>query len=128
MKQPLSVILLACCTLATSPAFAHKAGTTLKVKSTAYTLSSYETDSTPNIAAWGDRLSRYDRVIAVSADLLKQGLTRGRRVTIEGLSGVYVVKDKMHPRWRNKIDVLMPTKRQAINKWGRRTVVIKIVK
>jgi len=98
---------------------------TLKVTATAYTSHVAQTDSTPNIAAWGDRLRPGMKVIAVSRDLLyKYGLKRGTRVKISGLKGTYRVLDKMNKRWRKKIDIYMGKDIKAAMNWGRRTVRI----
>jgi 3D (Asp-Asp-Asp) domain-containing protein len=45
-------------------------------------------------------------------------------VTIEGLPGTYRVLDKMHGRWKNKIDIYMGNDIQAAKNWGKRKVVI----
>src|SRR5262249_1076986 len=67
----------------------------LEVDVTAYNSTVAQTDRQPWVAAWGDRLRPGMRSIAVSRDLLHMGLARGSRVAIEGLSGEYVVLDKM---------------------------------
>lgn len=82
---------------------------TLTVKATAYNSLAYQTSSTPTIAAWGDSLKPGDKYIAVSKDLLKLGLNRNTEVKLEGFSGTYLVKDKMHSKWRNRIDIYMGT-------------------
>ena len=83
------------------------------VKATMYTVSSGQTDTTPNITATGFRLDSINpkrhRIIAVSRDL-KRILGFGKKVRIEGAgkwSGVYVIKDVMHKRWTRKIDILV---------------------
>ncbi len=88
----------------------------LIVTATTYTVSEAETDSSPTITASGFRLSRTNpkkhRVIAVSRDLKKK-LRFGDKVRVTGigkLSGVYVVRDLMHSRWRKKIDILINPK------------------
>lgn len=78
----------------------------------------------PTLAAWGDRLRPGVRAIAVSRDLIELGFTRGTRVRIEGLSGEYVVLDKMAKRWRRRIDIYMGTDREAALRWGKRQVRI----
>lgn len=83
-----------------------------------------QTDGQPSIAAWGDQLQPGMRAIAVSRDLLELGLTRGTRVRIEGLSGEYRVLDKMHRRWRRKIDIYMGEDVRAARRWGVRRVRI----
>lgn len=99
---------------------------TLKVTATAYTSHENQTDSTPEIAAWGDRLTPDMKVIAVSRDLLHEyGLTRGSHVTIRGLPGKYVVLDKMNKRWKKKIDIYMGKDIEKAYQWGRKKVIIE---
>ncbi len=98
----------------------------LKVIATAYTSHAAQTDSTPNIAAWGDRLRPGMKVIAVSRDLLKvYGLKHGSKVRIKGLSGEYLVLDKMNKRWKKRIDIYMGKDRRKAFKWGRRKVELR---
>ena len=97
---------------------------TLEVTATAYNSLHYQTNENPFITAFGDSLKPGVRYIAVSRDLLKLGLTHNTLVKVEGLEGTYLVKDKMHFRWRNKIDVYMGTDVEAAKEWGRRKVNI----
>ena len=97
----------------------------LRVTATAYTSHANQTDSTPNIAAWGDRLHPGMKAIAVSRDLLKvYGLKHKQKVRIKGLEGEYVVLDKMNKRWRKKIDIYMGMNKRKAFSWGRRKVEI----
>ena len=99
---------------------------TLEVTATAYTSHVGQTDSTPNIAAWGDRLRPGMKVIAVSRDLLtRYKLKRGSLVRIKGLSGQYRVLDKMNRRWRKKIDIYMGKNKKKAFRWGKKKVVIQ---
>lgn len=112
-------------TVAGTASAAKERPNSLKVTATAYNSVSRQTDNTPNIAAWGDRLGSETKAIAVSKDLLKHyGLSRGSKVKIKGLDGEYVVLDKMHPRWRKKIDIYMGKDRNQAKRWGKRTVTI----
>lgn len=77
-----------------------------------------------NITAWGDTLIPGVKSIAVSEDLIAKGLTYKTKVTIQGLEGTYIVNDKMHPRWKNKIDIYMGTNREKALQWGRKKVEI----
>lgn len=104
---------------------AARAERTLEVKASAYTSHANQTSDEPWIAAWGDTLHPDMKVIAVSRDLIDEGLTRGTRVRIEGLPGEYVVLDKMAKRWRRKIDIYMGEDVQAARQWGVRTVRIR---
>lgn len=98
---------------------------TAEVTATAYnSLPGQTTRKRPDLTAWGDVLKPGMKAIAVSRDLIKKGLTHGTRVKIEGLNGTYVVRDKMHKRWKNKIDIYMGTNVKAARKWGKRKVRI----
>jgi len=97
----------------------------LDVIATAYTSHVNQTDSTPNIAAWGDRLKPGMKVIAVSRDLLNvYGLKHKQKVRIKGLKGEYLVLDKMNKRWRKKIDIYMGMDKKKAFRWGKRKVEI----
>lgn len=97
---------------------------TLKVTATAYTSRYGETDATPFLAAWNNRLHPGIKSIAVSRDLLDMGLTNGTKVTIDGLPGTYKVLDKMHKRWKKKIDIYMGENVSKARHWGKRKVTI----
>jgi 3D (Asp-Asp-Asp) domain-containing protein len=97
---------------------------TIEVTATAYNSLAYQTDDNPLITAFGDSLKPGMKYIAVSRDLLRQGLKHNTLVKVEGLEGTYLVKDKMHYRWKNKIDIYMGTDVKAAKKWGRRKVNI----
>ena len=76
----------------------------------------YQTDSTPNILADGTRIRTQEasnyKFIAVSRNLLKRfggWLDYGDFVLLRGTpgkDGVYQVRDTMHKRWVNRIDIL----------------------
>ncbi len=120
----LAVVALAIGMVGTASAGKERSNS-LKVTATAYNSLPSQTDGTPDIAAWGDRLRPGMKAIAVSKDLLKQhGLSRGDKIRISGLEGEYVVLDKMHSRWRKKIDIFMGKDRRAAKRWGRRKVTI----
>ena len=94
---------------------------TIEVTASAYNSHPNQTDETPYVAAWGDRLEPGMRSIAVSRDLIPLGFVRGARVRIEGFPGRrFVVLDKMHRRWRRRIDIYMGDDIEAARKWGRR--------
>lgn len=98
----------------------------MTVTATAYTSHVNQTDSTPNIAAWGDRLKPGMKVIAVSRDMLnKYGLKHRSKVRIKGLQGEYLVLDKMNKRWKKKIDIYMGMDLKKAYKWGRRKVELQ---
>ncbi|TYA59160.1 hypothetical protein FVF61_02460 [Formosa maritima] len=97
----------------------------LKVTATAYNSLESQTNSNPSITAFGDSLKPGLKYIAVSRDLQSLGLDYNTPVKIDGLEGIYLVKDKMHPRWKNKIDIYMGVNVNAALEWGRRKVVIQ---
>ena len=96
----------------------------MQVTATAYTSSVRETDSTPTITAWGNKLKPGMRVLAVSRDLLDMGLTLGTLVSVEGFEEDFIVLDKMNKRWKKKIDIYMGNDRHAALQWGKRQVNI----
>jgi len=96
----------------------------MQVTATAYPTHPADTDRTPNLAAWGDTLKPGMKAIAVSRDLIDAGLGHGQEVRIDGLDGTYVVLDKMHSRWKKKIDIYMGKNRKKARKWGKQPVTI----
>lgn len=93
----------------------------LSVSASAYNSVAWQTtQDKPTVATWGDELKPGMRAIAVSRDLVERGLTHGTRVKIEGLPGVYIVRDKMGSRWRNKIDIYMGKDVTAAREFGLR--------
>jgi hypothetical protein len=89
----------------------------LPVDVTYYTSSPRETDSTPYIAACG-RVGTGS--IAVSEDIWR--LVRcGDIVLLDGVP--YVVWDRMHGRWRRRVDVWVPSRGVALRSGRRRGVV-----
>lgn len=96
----------------------------LVVTATAYNSLVAQTDSTPDIAAWGDKLTPGTAAIAVSRDLLEKGLKRHKKVRIHGLPGEYLVLDKMHRRFENRIDIYMGEDVTAARRFGKRRVRI----
>ena len=97
----------------------------LRVTATAYNSLASQTNGLPNIAAWGDTLTPGMKCIAVSNDLYKKGLKRNTPVKIEGFEGIYLVKDKMHSKWENRIDIYMGVDVQMAKTWGRKKVTIQ---
>ncbi|MFS4415072.1 3D domain-containing protein [Maribacter sp. 2307ULW6-5] len=97
----------------------------LKVTATAYTDDPEQTSRLhPGITAWGDSLRPGVKWIAVSRDLIAKGLGHNTMVKIDTFEGIYLVKDKMHRRWRNRIDIFMGKDVERAREWGRRKVSI----
>lgn len=92
-------------------------------KSKIVTVSAYnstvsQTDGLPTLAAWSDTLVPGMRAIAVSQDLIALGLDHNTQVKIEGLDSVFLVKDKMASRMKNKIDIYMGNDIEKAKEWG----------
>ena len=96
----------------------------ITVTVTAYNSLAYQTSSEPNITAWGDSLLPGMKCIAVSRDLIKQGLKHNTPVKIDGFEGIFLVKDKMNRRWKNRIDIYMDNDVKKAKKWGKRKLKI----
>jgi len=97
----------------------------IRVVATAYTSHRNQTDDTPFLAAWNNKLKPGMKIIAVSHDLIKKyGLTNGVKVKISGLPGYYTVRDKMNKRLRNHIDIYMGVNKRRALQWGRRRIVL----
>ena len=93
------------------PSKKKKTKVTRVVRATAYNADPQQTDDTPDVCAWGDKIR--PGIIAISRDLEKSGLTRGKEVHIEGI-GKVVVMDRMHHRKRNQIDLYMENHEDAV--------------
>ena len=98
----------------------------LKVTATAYNSLPYQTSyEHPAITAWGDSIKPGVKWIAVSRDLLRNGLSYNTLVKVDTFEGYYLVKDKMNIKWKNRIDIYMGEDVKAAKKWGRRKIMIK---
>ncbi len=96
----------------------------VEVTATAYNSVPSQTQGSPAIAAWGDSLKPEIRSIAVSRNLIALGLKHNTPVKIEGFDSIFLVKDKMHRRWQNSIDIYMGTDIQRAKAWGRKKLTI----
>jgi 3D (Asp-Asp-Asp) domain-containing protein len=74
------------------------------ITATAYNNVVAQCDDTPNICAWNDKIR--PGIIAVSRNLISEGLGRNKKVYVEGI-GVLTVLDKMNKRYQNRIDIFM---------------------
>lgn len=83
-----------------------------------------QTDSNPSIAAWGDQLKPGMKAVAVSRDLLEEGLMRGTVLRVEGLEGEYVVLDKTASRYKKRVDIYMGVDVQKARQFGVRQLRI----
>ncbi len=124
MKRSSSIWSVALICVLTASASADSIERALAVTATAYNSLPGQTDSEPHLAAWGDSLAPGMKVIAVSRDLIPLGLDHRTPVKIEGLPGAYLVLDKMHQRWKKRIDIYMGYDVDAARTWGKRQVEI----
>jgi 3D (Asp-Asp-Asp) domain-containing protein len=119
---PLCLLILTACS--TLQKILPEEERTLLVTATAFNSIPNQNRGNPDVGAWGDRIAPGMKVIAVSADLVPLGLTRGTTVRIDGLPDEYVVLDRMPPQWKKRIDIYMGNDVRAARSWGRRAVNI----
>lgn len=100
---------------------------TICVTATAYNSVHYQTQNNPRITAWGDTLRPGMNAIAVSRDLLRMGLDHNSKIKIEGFDSIFLIKDKMHYRWRNRIDIYMGENVQKAREFGRKKINIAYI-
>lgn len=98
---------------------------TLKVTATAYNSVKSQTSGAPNITAWGDTLVPGMKSIAVSRDLIAKGLKYGTMVRIDTFPDTFYINDKMHSKWRNRIDIFMEEDIKKAKEWGIKKVQIQ---
>ena len=98
----------------------------LRVTATAYNSFPSQTSKIhPGITAWGDSIKPGMKIIAVSKDLIPLGLDYNTQVKIKGDTSIYLVKDKMHSKWKNRIDIYMGENKEKALKWGRKKITIQ---
>lgn len=85
---------------------------------TAYTTSPDETDSTPCISASGLNVCTTKKNIVASNEF-----PFGTQIKI--LDKIYEVQDRTNPRYKNRIDILMDSKQEALT-WGIKNLPIQI--
>jgi len=96
-----------------------------EVTASAYNSVFWQTDSiNPSVAAWGDTLKPGMKSIAVSRDLIKMGLIHNTMVRIDTFPDTFYVKDKMHWRWSNRIDIYMGKDLKKAREWGKKRLII----
>lgn len=96
-----------------------------EVTASAYNSVHWQTDSiSPSIAAWGDTLKPGMKSLAVSRDLIKLGLVHNTMVKIDTFPDTFYVLDKMHYKWRNRIDIYMGKDIKKAREWGRKKIMI----
>lgn len=124
-KPHLLVLISVTTFFITAGLLAGKDAQVLKVTATAYNSLPGQTQNDPSLTAWGEKLVPGMKAIAVSRDLIALGITHGVKVKIDGLSGTYTVMDKLHRRWKQRIDIYMGTDVKSAKQWGKREVTIR---
>lgn len=110
------------------PATSTESNHTLTVSASIYHPEPNQTDATPYITADGSRINKKDpkkhRWIAVSRDLHSKwggNVEFGDSLWVTGISdeldGLYVVRDVMNRRMRNKIDILVGKDDPIMGRW-----------
>ncbi len=100
---------------------------TICVTATAYNSVDSQTEGHPMLTAWGDTLRPGMNAVAVSRDLMRMGLDHNAKIKIEGFDSIFLVKDKMHYRWRNRIDIYMGKNVEAARDFGRKKLNIAYI-
>ena len=96
----------------------EKSERSMVVSVSAYNSVASQTNSEPNVTAWCDKLKPGMKAVAVSPDLLDEGLSHGSKLSIEGLKGKYVVLDKTNARFTKRVDVYMGVDVEAAKEFG----------
>ncbi|MCL6219238.1 3D domain-containing protein [Zunongwangia pacifica] len=98
---------------------------TLQVTVSAFNSVSYQTaGNNPNLAAWGDTLKPGMNAVAISRDLLALGLGHDDEIRIQGFDSVFLIKDKMHYRWKKRVDIYMGKDIARARDFGRKKLEI----
>lgn len=97
----------------------------MEVTATAYNSVEAQTKKGDSLTtAWGETLKPGMKAVAVSRDLIQEGLDYNTKVKIEGLEGTYRVVDKMNKRWEKRIDIYMGNQIEEARTWGKQEVTI----
>ncbi len=98
----------------------------LAVTVTAYSPTEEECDEDPYITAYQKPVK--EGTIAISRDLEEElGWQIGDKVYLTGL-GVFEVWDRMHPRWRKKVDIFFHDTEKAVSFGVKQAKVLKVEK
>jgi len=91
---------------------------------TAYNSEASQCDATPCITANGFNLCKHGVEDTVAANFLPFG----SKIKIPDLYGdkIFIVRDRMHPRYQNRVDIWMASRHDALD-FGRRVAKIIIV-
>ena len=98
---------------------------TLQVTVSAFNSVRYQTaGNNPSLAAWGDTLKPGMNAVAISRDLMDLGLGHNDEIKIQGFDSIFLIKDKMHYRWRKRVDIYMGKDIQKARNFGRKKLEI----
>jgi len=96
----------------------------ISVTITAYNPTKDQCDSTPFITASNTKVR--EGIVALSRDIEKEfNVKFGDKVEIKGL-GVFEFQDRMHKKWKRKVDIFMWHKNKAI-KFGKKEGMLNIL-
>ena len=62
--------------------------------------------------------------IAISRDLIDLGLDHNDEIRIQGFDSVFLIKDKMHYRWKKRVDIYMGKDIVKARNFGRKKLEI----
>lgn len=101
-------------------AYRHKNKRTMFVTVTAYSSTPDQTDSSPFIMASGNRV--HDGAVAANF------LPMGTKIMLPEIHGekIFVVEDRMHRRFSDRIDIWMETEEEALQ-FGVKETTVKIL-
>ncbi len=88
---------------------------------TAYTLTPEETDDTPCLGAWNDNLCEISKTVQVCAS---NEFKRGTKLKVGDVE--CVVMDRMNKRYSNRIDLIKPSREEALE-FGRKTMLVAVL-
>ena len=66
--------------------------------------------------------------VAISRDLMDLGLGHNDKIKIQGFDSIFTIKDKMHYRWRKRVDIFMGKDIQKAKNFGRKKLEIYYLK
>ena len=97
----------------------------IEVSVSAYTPTHKECDSTPLITASNKKVRK--GIVALSRDLERKfNLRFGDKIKLYGI-GTFEFQDRMHKRWKKRVDVFMWNKKKAFEFGRKNGVVFEVV-
>ena len=98
----------------------------IPVTVTSYCSNKHECSGNPFVTATGYHLTKKDKkvVVAVSRNLFKKFKNKKIKLKIGKTIHYVTVRDTMHPRWHNKVDIYYSTDIKGALKFGKRKGII----